>query len=74
MAPKDDARAGQIRLAAIVIMATMVIWMGASFLGGELGLPTRFAFLIDLAALAAFFWALVVLFFAWRSGQGNDSS
>lgn len=56
-------------MAAIVILVTMVVWMGASFIGGQIGLPTRFAFLFDLAAMAAFFWALVVLFQVWRARQ-----
>ncbi len=47
----------------------MVVWMGANLIGGQIGLPTRFAFLFDLIALAAFFWALVVLFQAWRKRQ-----
>ena len=53
--------ASQVRIAAIVIIATMVLWMAGSWLGGRLGLPARFAFLVDFSALAAFFWALVVL-------------
>ncbi|MGG7644041.1 DUF5337 family protein [Rhodovulum sp. YNF3179] len=71
MAQRDDngATRAETRLAAIVIIATMALWMGASYLGGRLGLPVRFAFLIDLAALAAFFWALVVLFRVWRKRQ-----
>ncbi|PWE34129.1 hypothetical protein DDZ14_01885 [Maritimibacter sp. 55A14] len=55
-----------MRLAAGVIIVTMILWMAASFLGGRLGLPPRYAFLFDLAALAAFFWALVVLYRVWR--------
>ncbi|MBC6442053.1 MAG: DUF5337 family protein [Rhodobacteraceae bacterium] len=58
-------KAAQVRIAAIVIIATMVVWMGASFAGGQLGFDIRYAFLIDLAALAAFFWALIVLFLTW---------
>lgn len=57
------------RGAAIVIVVTMVVWMLASFLGGQLGLPVALAFLIDFAALAAFAWALVQLYRAWRAGH-----
>ncbi|WP_069299720.1 DUF5337 family protein [Neptunicoccus sediminis] len=64
-----DPASAQIRIASIVIIVTMVIWMGASWIGGMIGLPTRFAFLFDFAALAAFFWALVVLYQAWRKRQ-----
>ncbi|WP_369914383.1 DUF5337 domain-containing protein [Maritimibacter sp. 55A14] len=61
-----SAHRTQMRLAAGVIIVTMILWMAASFLGGRLGLPPRYAFLFDLAALAAFFWALVVLYRVWR--------
>ncbi|MEJ6710100.1 MAG: DUF5337 domain-containing protein [Amylibacter sp.] len=67
--PAPDPASAQIRIASIVIIVTMVVWMGASWIGGQIGLPTRFAFLFDLIALAAFFWALVVLFQAWRKRQ-----
>ena len=64
---------GQARIASIVILVAMVGWMGVSFVGGQLGLPVRFAFLADLAALAAFAWAGIVLFRVWRSQpRGED--
>ena len=70
MAPEtSDPAKAQIRIAAIVIMVTMLLWMGASWIGGQIGLETRYAFLFDLAALAAFFWALVNLYQAWRKRQ-----
>lgn len=56
----------QIRRAAIVIAATMVVWMGAQFIGGQLGWPMRFAFLFDLAAFAALVWGLVVTYWVWK--------
>lgn len=60
------------RIAAIVIFVTMLAWMGASWVGGQIGLPTRYAFLFDLAALAAFFWALVVLLQVWRARRHKE--
>lgn len=57
------------RVASIVIFVTIVVWMGASWIGGQTGWPVRYAFLFDFAALAALFWALVVLFQVWHSGQ-----
>jgi len=75
--PADSAaerrRTAQIRLAAIVMAATMVLWMGASFLGGQLGLPPRFAFLIDLAAIAALVWALLVTYWVWKARREDGS-
>ncbi len=61
----------QARIAAIVICATTVLWIGASWIGGQIGLPVRYAFLFDFAALAAFLWALFVLFQVWRGSQNN---
>jgi hypothetical protein len=70
--PKQDemARARQARLAAVVVAATALIWMGAQWLGGAFGWQARFVFLFDLAAIAAFVWALVVTYRTWRAGQG----
>jgi hypothetical protein len=61
-----DPQNKQARIASIVILVTFVVWMGASWIGGKIGLPVRFAFLFDFAALAAFLWALVVLVGVWR--------
>ena len=64
---KTDNTAQSARLAAIVIVVAMVLWMGVSFVGGKLGLPQRFAFLADLIAIAAFAFALIVLVRVWRT-------
>lgn len=66
----DLQRARQARLVGIVLALTMVLWMGAQFFGGQLGLETRFVFLFDLAAIAAFVWALVVTYEIWRGRRG----
>lgn len=62
----------QARLAGGVIIVAMLGWMAASAIGGALGLPARYAFLIDFAALGAFVWALVVLFQVWRARQPRE--
>lgn len=64
--PKDLALARDARLVAVVIAATMVFWLGAQWLGGRAGWETRFVFLFDLAAMAAFIWALVAIWRIWR--------
>ena len=70
MAPNtSDPLRKQARIASIVIFVTFIVWMGVSFIGGQIGLPVRYAFLFDFAALAALFWALVVLFQVWRKRQ-----
>jgi hypothetical protein len=69
--PGEKAIARQARLVAFVIAGTMLLWMGAQYLGGTMGWETRFVFLFDLAAMAAFFWALVVTYGIWRKRRGN---
>ena len=73
--PDDLRQARDARLVAIVIAGTMLLWMGAQWLGGKMGWETRYIFLFDLAALAAFIWALVVTYQIWRrhkaAGRGN---
>lgn len=70
--PEEQARVMQARTAAIVVAATMVLWIGANFAGRQMGLPVRYVFLIDFVALAAFFWALVVGVRLWRARQTKE--
>jgi hypothetical protein len=67
--PTETAQVKQARLAAIVIFVTMILWMASQWIGGQLGLETRFAFLFDMIALAAFAWSLIVLIRVWRARQ-----
>jgi len=67
MAPNPN-RKSDTRLAAAVIIGAMILWMGGSFLGGTLGISPQYAFLIDLIALAAFAFAIIVLIRVWREG------
>ena len=68
----DKILARQARLVSIVIAATMILWMAAQWIGGELGLPDRYVFLFDMFALAGFFWAMVVTYQIWRKRKDND--
>jgi hypothetical protein len=68
--PADLSRARRARVVGIVLAATMILWMGAQWLGGRMGWETRFVFLFDLAAIAAFVWALVVTYQIWRGRRG----
>ncbi|MGJ8584558.1 MAG: DUF5337 domain-containing protein [Marinosulfonomonas sp.] len=63
---QDKVLSRRARMVAIVIAATMLLWLGAQWLGGRIGLDDNYVFLFDLAALAAFFWSLVVIFQIWR--------
>lgn len=70
MSPEEDQQlSARARQVAVVIAATIVGWIGAQWLGKQLGLAGRYAFLFDLAALAALFWSLVVIFQIWRRRQ-----
>lgn len=68
--PEDMRKARQARLVAVVVAVTMLLWMGVQVVGGEMGWDIRYVFLFDFAALAAFFWALVVTYQIWRGRQG----
>jgi hypothetical protein len=59
------------RTVGVVIAVTMLLWMGAQWLGAQMGWPVRFVFLFDLAAIAALIWALVVTYQIWRARQDN---
>jgi len=70
--PQRDNAKRQVRIASIVILVTFPLWMAVSLLGGKMGLESRYAILADLAAMAAFLWALVVLFQVWRKRQRDE--
>ena len=65
----DKARARQGRTVALVIAIAMLLWLLGQWLGRQLGLPDRYAFLFDFAAIAAFLWALIVAIGIWRKRQ-----
>jgi len=66
--PSDpDQTSRKARVAGAVIAVTMILWMGAQFFGSRLGLPGRYAFLFDLAAIAALVWALIVTYQIWTA-------
>jgi Family of unknown function (DUF5337) len=66
------AEARQGRVVAVVIAATMLLWLAGNWAGPKLGLHQNYAILFDLAALAAFFWALVVTWRIWRRQSSSS--
>ncbi len=60
-------RARSARNVAVVLCVTMVAWLALQWIGGQLGWATRWVFLFDLAALAAFVWAMIVTVGLWRA-------
>lgn len=69
---QDKIAARQSRMVAIVMAATIILWMGMQVLGSWLGLDPRFVFLFDLAAIAAFIWVLVVTWQIWRRQSAGE--
>ena len=67
--PRETGR--QARMVALVIAATMVLWMAAQWLGGQMGWETRYVFLFDLAALAGFIWCMLVTWQIWRKRRDD---
>lgn len=67
----DLHTARKARLVAIVLVATIGLWMGTQVLGSVLGLNPRYVFLIDFAALAAFVWSLFVIFQLWQARKST---
>nr|WP_273498984.1 DUF5337 domain-containing protein [Lentibacter algarum] len=67
---QKQARAG--RVVSLVISGAMVLWLAAQWLGPQLGLPGRYALLIDFAAIGALVWALVVTLQLWRKRQDKE--
>tara|TARA_R110002049_G_scaffold23545_2_gene83276 strand:+ start:90521 stop:90754 length:234 start_codon:yes stop_codon:yes gene_type:complete len=64
---EDKALARKGQTAGLVIAVTMVIWLGGQWLGAAMGLPERYVFLLDFAALAALIWVLVVIYQMWQA-------
>ncbi len=64
---QDLARRG--RNISLVIAGTMLVWLAAQWVGPKLGLPGRYALLLDFAAMAALMWALVNIYQIWRARQ-----
>ena len=62
---RDEIRQG--RVVGLVIAVTMLIWILAQSLGSYLGLPGRYALLIDFLAMVAFLWAIISGILMWRS-------
>ena len=58
---QNRALAAKGRMVSLVIAGTMVLWLLVQFwIGPMLELTARFVVLIDLMAMAALLWALIV--------------
>ena len=66
MADQAQKDAAQLRVAALVMAATGVLWLAANWAGQRYGWPSKYAFLADLAAMGGFVWSLLVTWRIWR--------
>ncbi|MFV0383105.1 DUF5337 domain-containing protein [Paracoccus sp. (in: a-proteobacteria)] len=71
MADRHDQDAGQMRLVAVVIAATVILYLVVQWIGSRYGWAGQWAYLADLAAIAAFVWSLLVTWRIWR--RRNDA-
>ncbi len=68
----EQALARKGRVVALVIAGAMVVWIAAQWLAPVVGLPGRYAFLFDFAAMAALIWAMVNIYQIWRARQADE--
>ena len=68
-AEADRARARKGRMVALVIAGAGLAALFAPYLVAWVGLPLRYEFLIYLAAMAAFLWAMVLTWQLWKSRE-----
>ncbi|MFD1883866.1 DUF5337 domain-containing protein [Paracoccus pacificus] len=61
-----ETRATDLRVPALVIAGTGVVWLVLGWIGAQQGWGLRTMALIDLAAIAGFIWALLVTFWIWQ--------
>lgn len=59
------------RKVSLGIAATAIGWIGATWLGGEMGWSNRTRALFDLAALAGFVWCIWQIYGIWQQRR-ND--
>ncbi|WP_136441444.1 DUF5337 domain-containing protein [Pacificoceanicola onchidii] len=66
-ATPDQQKTG--RRIALLIAGTGVAWIAINALGAAMGWTARTLALFDLAAIAAFGWAIWMIFGLWRARQ-----
>ncbi len=60
------------RMAAIIIAATGVFWVAATWAGAKFGWSMRTRALFDLLALAGFAFALITTYRIWRKRARDE--
>ena len=67
----DQNLATDLRRIAVVIVATVLIWMFVQMLGAELNWPPKYVFLADLSAAAGFIWSMIAAAVIWRKSRNE---
>lgn len=65
----EAAFARRMRVVALVIAVSTVLWLVLGEVGRQYEWDGRYALLIDLAAIAAYVWALINAWQLWRQRQ-----
>ena len=52
--------------------AAMVLWFVLQWVGGRMGWDSRYAFLIDFAAIGALVWGMIVTWRVWRKRRALE--
>ncbi|CUJ21837.1 DUF5337 domain-containing protein [Cognatishimia activa] len=68
----DQQLARKGRMVSLVIAGTLILWMLIQVVSNLLGLPGRYAFLFDFAAMAALLWALINGLQLWRARRDSQ--
>lgn len=63
---RDAIDRAQMRLVAVVLALTAVVWLGLQWAGAQYAWPAKYAYLVDLSAIGAFVWSLLVTWRIWR--------
>ena len=70
----DRAIAAKGRHISLVIAGTMLAWLALTMIiGPAIGMPGRYAILLDFAALAGLIYALVNILQLWRMRQASKN-
>ncbi len=67
---KTDGAEG--RVVALIIAATGLFWIGATWAGSAFDWPNRTRALLDLIALAGFAFALINVWRIWRARHKDE--
>lgn len=72
MTDLEQKLAKRARVVGLVIAISMVLWVVIQMIAQYVGLGGRYAFLFDLAALAALIWAIVNIYQIWRARRSAE--